>query len=91
MKKWGRRAVYGITAFFILLVLFDLSLRWVSSSVWVRRRVAAKLSESLQREVRLEKISASLLAIKINGLAVSEAGGVKEGTFAGVGRLRLCR
>lgn len=89
MKKWGRRAVYGITAFFILLVLFDLSLRWVSSSVWVRRRVAAKLSESLQREVRLEKISASLLGIKINGLAVSEAGGFKEGPFAGVDRLRL--
>ncbi len=89
MKKWGRRAVYGITAFFILLVLFDLSLRWVSSSVWVRRRVAAKLSESLQREVRLEKISASLIGIKINGLAVSEAGGFKEGTFAGVDRLRL--
>ena len=73
----------------ILLVGFDLSLRRVSSSAWMRKWVTEKLSVSLGREVRLEKLSASLLGIKINGFALSEAGGFKEGTFVGVDRLRL--
>lgn len=89
MKKWGMRVVYVLTAFLILLVGFDLSLRWASSSAWMRKWVTEKLSASLNREVRLEKLSASLLGIKINGFALSETGGFKEGTFVGVERLRL--
>lgn len=89
MKKWCRRAGYILLAACILLVGFDLSLRWASSSAWMRNWVTEKLSASLNREVRLEKLSASLLGIKINGFALSEAGGFKEGTFVGVERLRL--
>ena len=89
MKKWCRRAGYILLAACILLVGFDLSLRRVSSSAWMRKWVTEKLSVSLGREVRLEKLSASLLGIKINGFALSEAGGFKEGTFVGVDRLRL--
>ncbi|MDD6153722.1 MAG: AsmA-like C-terminal region-containing protein [Elusimicrobia bacterium] len=89
MKKWCRRAGYILLAACILLVGFDLSLRRVSSSAWMRKWVTETLSVSLGREVRLEKLSASLLGIKINGFALSEAGGFKEGTFVGVDRLRL--
>lgn len=89
MKKWCRRAGYILLAACILLVGFDLSLRRVSSSAWMRKWVTEKLSVPLGREVRLEKLSASLLGIKINGFALSEAGGFKEGTFVGVDRLRL--
>lgn len=89
MKKWCRRAGYILLAACILLVGFDLSLRRVSSSAWMRKWVTEKLSVSLGREVRLEKLSASLLGIKINGFALSEAGGFKEGTFVGADRLRL--
>ena len=89
MKKWCRRAGYILLAACILLVGFDLSLRRVSSSAWMHKWVTEKLSVSLGREVRLEKLSASLLGIKINGFALSEAGGFKEGTFVGVERLRL--
>lgn len=89
MKKWGMRAVYVLTAFLIFLVGFDLCLRWASCSAWMRKWAVAKLSESLNREVRLESMSASLLGIKLNGFALSEDGGFKNGTFAGVERLRL--
>lgn len=89
MKKWSLRAVHIWVAAFILLAGFDLSLRWASSSAWMRRWVTEKLSQSLSREVRLEKMSASLLGVKINGFALSETGGFKEGTFVAVERLRL--
>ncbi len=89
MKKWSLRAAHIVLAAVILLVGFDLSLRWTSSSNRMRRWVTEKLSSSLNREVRLEKLSASLLGVKVNGFALSEAGGFKEGTFVGVERLRL--
>lgn len=89
MKKWSLRATHFVLAICILLIGFDLSLRWVSSSDWMRNWVTQKLASSLNREVRLEKLSASLLGVKVNGFALSEQGGFKEGTFVGVERLRL--
>lgn len=89
MKKWTIRAAHLVLATFILLLVFDFGLRGVSSSGWMRRWVAQKVSASLGREVRLEKLSASLLGIKLNGFALSEYGGFKEGTFVEVERLRL--
>lgn len=89
MKKWSMRAVHVVVAALILLFVFDLSLRWASSSGWMRNWVTDKLAHALEREVRLEKLSASLLGIKVNGFALSEAGGFREGTFVGVERLRL--
>lgn len=89
MKKWTLRATHLVLAACVLLIGFDLSLRWISSSDWMRNWVTQKLSSSLNREVRLEKLSASLLGIKVNGFALSELGGFKEGTFVGVERLRL--
>lgn len=89
MKKWSRRAAYAVLAFAILLTGFDLTLRGVSSSAWMRNWITEKLSGALSREVRLEKLSASLLGVKINGFAVSEAGGFEQGAFLGVERLRL--
>lgn len=89
MKKYCKRAAYVLTALLILFTSFDLALRWTSSSDWMRRRVTEKLSSALNREVRLDKMSASLLGIKVNGFALSEDGGFKNGTFVGVERLRV--
>ncbi len=89
MGKYCKRCAYILVALCILLVSFDLTLRWVSSAGWMRRWVTDKLAVSLNREVRLEKLSASLLGVKINGFALSEDGGFKNGTFFGVERLRL--
>lgn len=89
MKKCCRRAVYLLVALLILFVAFDLTLRWVSSAGWMRRWVTDKLAASLNREVRLEKMSASLLGVKVNGFALSEDGGFENGTLVEVERLRL--
>lgn len=89
MKKYCKRAVYVLTVLLILFTAFDLTLRWTSSSGWMRRWVTEKLSSALNREVRLDKMSASLLGIKVNGFALSEDGGFKNGTFFGVERLRV--
>lgn len=89
MKKWLKRAAW--VAVCVLIVLFgaDLGVRWVSSSEWFRDWTREKASAFLKREVRIKKMSASFMGIKLDGLEIAEAGGFQNGTFLSAGRIRL--
>lgn len=89
MKKWCMRAVYVLVAALILFVLFDLGLRWISSSAWLRNLASEKISAALGRDVKIGRMSASLLGIKADGVSLAEDGGFKNGEFAGADRIRL--
>ena len=67
----------------------DLLLRWASSSDWLRQWVEQKASQTLGRTVRLQKMSASFMGVKLDGLEISQAGGFQQGTFLAVQRIRL--
>ena len=75
-----------------VLILFfgaDLTLRWVSSSEWMKNYTVQKVQAATGRDVRLEKMSASFMGVKADKFALSEAGGFTKGTFLSVDRLRV--
>ncbi|OUO57424.1 AsmA family protein [Candidatus Avelusimicrobium gallicola] len=89
MKKWLRRAALAAVSALILFFGADLMLRWGSGWDWTRGWTVEKAAALLNREVRLEKMSASFMGVKLDGLEISEAGGFKNGTFLSLDRVRL--
>lgn len=89
MKKWLRRSALAAVSVLILVFGADLMLRWGSGWDWTRGWTVEKAAALLNREVRLEKMSASFMGVKLDGLEISEAGGFKNGTFLSLDRVRL--
>ena len=89
IKKWIKRAAAAAACLLILFFGADLLLRWVSSSDWARARAEKEASAFLHRDVRLKKMSASFMGVKLDGLEISEAGGFDKGTFLSAERVRV--
>ena len=87
-KVWRRLTAVAVC---VLILFFgaDLTLRWVSSSEWMKNYTVQKVQAATGREVRLEKMSASFMGVKADKFALSEAGGFTKGTFLSVDRLRV--
>ena len=88
-QKWVKWAAASVAVVIILVLGADLAFRWVASAGWTRDWVSQKASELLHREVRLQKMSVSLMGFKLDGLEISEPGGFGEGTFVSAQRVRV--
>lgn len=88
-KKWFKRIAAAAAVLVILFLGTDLALRGVSSADWAREWVRRQAADFLHREVRLQKMSASLFGFKLDGLEIAEQGGFSEGTFFSAQRVRL--
>ena len=77
----------------ITLLAVGLSGEWiirtVTSREWFRNYVIAQTQKALQRQVRADKISASLFGVRLRGVAVAEEGGFEKGEFLTVPRVQV--
>ena len=89
MKKIGRIVSWGFVAVAILVLGGNWVLRTVTSRSWFRDYVLEKVQKTMQREVRAEKINASLTGIHLKGVAVAEEGGFEKGEFLTVSRAQI--
>ncbi len=88
-KKWLKRV--SAAAACVLIVIFgaDLAVRWISSADWLRQRAEQEVAGLLHRSVRIKKMSASFMGLKLDGVEISEAGGFEQGTLLKADRIRL--
>ena len=89
MKKIGRIVSWGLIAVITLALGLDWTLRTVTNRQWFRNYVLEKVQQTIHREVRAEKINASLTGIHLKGVAVAEEGGFEKGEFLTVSRAQI--
>ncbi len=89
MKKWGKRAVIVGLILAILLVGGELTLRLLSSSEWMRKQVVEQLSESVNREVQVDQMAASLRGIWLDNVLIANEGGFEKGIMFAIEKVRV--
>lgn len=73
-KKFIKIAGYIFVGICILLVLAEISLRFILPSESVKAKTLAYLSQTIGADIKTDKISASLFGIKLNNVSVDAAG-----------------
>lgn len=73
-KKFLKIAGYVFIGFCILLILAELSLRYILPSESVKAKTLAYLSQTVGADIKTSKISASLFGIKLNNVSVDVEG-----------------
>ena len=89
MKKAGRIISWGLVAVFTFVLGGDWTLRVLTNRPWFRDYVLEKVQKTMHREVRAEKINASLTGIHLKGVSMAEEGGFEKGEFLTVPRAQI--
>ena len=89
MKKWTRCIIYGILILIVGALLVDQGLHVVSRTQWFNARVDSVLESALGRELEVGRMGANLRGIFVEDVKIAEKGGLQEGIFAQIGRLRI--
>ena len=89
MKKRARWIVYGILGLALGALLVDQGLYLLSRTRWFNERVDNVLESAIGRELQLGHMGANLRGIFVEDVKIAEAGGLSEGIFAQIGRLRI--
>ena len=89
MKKKIRILSWIFLCLLSVAVLGEWSIRAITSRDWFRTYIISKTQEALQREVRADKIAASLFGLQLRGVEISEEGGFEKGTFLIVERAQI--
>lgn len=89
MKKWTRIIVYGVLIVVFGVLLIDQGLHVLSRTRWFNAQVDAALENAIGRELELGHMGANLRGVFVEDVKIAEAGGLKEGIFAQVGRLQI--
>ena len=89
MKKRARWIIYGLLGLALGALLVDQGLYMLSRTRWFNERVDNALESAIGRELQLGHMGANLRGIFVEDVKIAEAGGLSEGTFAQIGRLRI--
>ena len=89
MKKIIFILKWGCVALLALGLSGEWIVRTITSREWFRNYVIEQAQKALQRQVHADKISASLLGLRLRGVSVAEEGGFEKGEFLTVPRARV--
>ncbi len=89
MKTAIRICIWLFVVLCMVCVGADCALRYVSRRPVFKQYVLRQAQEALQREVRAERITASIYGLGLVNAAISEEGGFGNGTFLTVPRARI--
>lgn len=89
MKKWTRCIIYGMLILIVGALLVDQGLHVLSRTQWFNARVDSVLESALGRELEVGRMGANLRGIFVEDVKIAEKGGLQEGIFAQIGRLRI--
>ncbi len=89
MKKRARWIIYGLLGLALGALLVDQGLYMLSRTRWFNERVDNALESAIGRELQLGHMGANLRGIFVEDVKIAEAGGLSEGIFAQIGRLRI--